>query len=112
MLAGEDFAVTKRKWITDQSGEKKLVDVRKRLKAWYWKDAAGQLLMSVRYGAKLLEFQPGKAAIVVGEQAKLPDTIQSLIDAAKAGELDIAIGVVLKDAPFPAKTSKPAAAAK
>ena len=47
--------------------------------------------MVVRWGSKLLELQGDKAAVVVGDKAKLVPTLDKLVQAARAGELDAAI---------------------
>jgi hypothetical protein len=44
--------------------------------------------MSVRFGAKPIEFEKGKAGIVVTSKDKLPTVINTLIAAVRAGELD------------------------
>lgn len=44
--------------------------------------------MSIKFGAKSLEFEKGKAGIVVPSKDKLPAVIDTLISAVRAGELD------------------------
>ena len=44
--------------------------------------------MSIKFGAKPVEFEKGKAGIVVGAREKLPAVIDALIAAVRAGELD------------------------
>jgi hypothetical protein len=51
-------------------------------------DPSGQVVMSVKFGAKPIEFEKGKAGIVVGSKEKLPAVIDALIAAVRAGELD------------------------
>ena len=48
----------------------------------------GNVVMSVYYGTKPIEFEKGKAGIAVASRDKLPALIDALIGAAKAGELD------------------------
>ena len=85
---GNEFVVTKRRWATSEDGSKKLVEAPKRLKRWWVDDANGNCVISVRYGNKVLELEKGKAAIVVGKSDKLIPTIDTLISAVNAGELD------------------------
>jgi hypothetical protein len=47
-----------------------------------------QVVMSIKFGAKPVEFEKGKAGIVVGSKEKLPNVIDALIAAVRAGELD------------------------
>jgi hypothetical protein len=44
--------------------------------------------MSMKFGSKPIEFEKGKAGIVVGTKEKLPAVIDALIAAVRAGELD------------------------
>jgi len=47
--------------------------------------------LTVRYGAKLIEFEKGKAAIAVGDKTNLVTVIDAVIAAVNGGELDAAI---------------------
>ena len=85
---GHEFTATKRRWMKAEDGTKKLVEAPKRLKRWWGNDANGSCLLSVRYGNKVLELEKGKSAIVVGKSDKLIPTIETLISAVNAGELD------------------------
>ena len=49
---------------------------------------SGQIVMSVKFGARPIEFERGKAGIVVLSKDKLPAVIETLIAAVRAGELD------------------------
>ena len=49
---------------------------------------AGAVVLTVRYGAKPIEFERGKTAIAVGKKDKLIPTIETVIAAVEAGELD------------------------
>ena len=44
--------------------------------------------MSIKFGAKPIEFEKGNAGIVVPSKEKLPAVIDSPISAVRAGELD------------------------
>jgi hypothetical protein len=55
---------------------------------WWKADASGQVVMSVKFGARPIEFEKGKAGIVVGSKEKLPALIDTLIAAVRAGEPD------------------------
>ncbi len=48
----------------------------------------------VRYGNKMIEFDKGKAAILVDEIDELPEIIKAVIALVKAGELDTQLGGV------------------
>ena len=52
--------------------------------------------MCVRYGARILSLgDAGKRAIKIGSHAQIPGTLNTLIAATTAGELDAAIAAAL-----------------
>ena len=77
-----------RRWVTTDGGSKALVDVPKRIKRWWFQDAVGNCLLAIRYGNKVLELEKGKGAIIVGKPDQLIPTIDKIIAAINAGELD------------------------
>jgi hypothetical protein len=92
------FTLTRSKWIADEHGVKHLRELKKRVRAWWRTDTAGNVVLTVRYGAKPIEFEKGKAAIAVGKQDKLIPTIETVIAAVEAGELDAVLGQMSKTA--------------
>ncbi len=72
----------------DASGQRVRVEVARRLRKGWFQDEAGTAHFIMRVGGKPLELQPGKAAISIGSLDKLPGTIDALITAIRAGELD------------------------
>jgi hypothetical protein len=85
---GRELSLTRRRWVKAEDGTKHLMDTPKRLRRWWVIDAKGDCLLAVRYGSKVLEFERGLSAIVVGKPDKLIPTIDALISAVNAGELD------------------------
>ena len=86
--AGRELSLTRRRWVKAEDGTKHLMDIPKRLRRWWVTDAKGECLLAVRYGSKVLELEPGLSAIVVGKPDKLISTIDAVIAAVNAGELD------------------------
>lgn len=72
----------------DASGQRVRVEVNRRVRKGWFQDEAGTVHFIMRVGGKLLELQPGKAAISIGSLDKLPATLDALITAVRAGELD------------------------
>ena len=70
----------------------------KRVRAWWRTDPTGAVVLTVRYGAKPIEFEKGKAAIAVGKKEKLIPTIETVIAAVQAGELDTVLATMSKSA--------------
>ena len=93
-----NFTLTRQKWIADEHGVKQLRELRKKVRAWWRTDPTGTVVLTVRYGAKPIEFEKGKAAIAVGKKEKLISTLETVIAAVEAGELDGVLGQMSKTA--------------
>ena len=93
------FALSRQKWVKGENGEKELRETKKIVRPW-WRtvDAAGNVVLTVRYGAKPIEFTKGMHAISVGKKEQLIPTIETVIAAVEAGELDSVIGAMSKTA--------------
>ena len=74
--------------MAEVDGQKQPVVRKQRVKPWWKTDPSGQIVMSVKFGAKPIEFEKGKAGIAVSSKDKLPTVISTLIEAVRAGELD------------------------
>lgn len=102
-IEGKYYNVNKRKWLRNEDGTKVSVEVSKRLKAWYRTQANGTVLLTVRYGSKPIEFEKGKAAIVVKSRDELLVLIPKLIAAIEVGEFDTHIAATMKQRGFSGK---------
>ena len=80
--------VKRQKWVKQEDGGKQLVDLPKRVKRWWRVDGAGNCFLILRYGNKVISPTPDKGAIAVGDKAKLPEILDAVITATRAGELD------------------------
>ena len=85
---GRELTITRKRWELTETGEKKRIEVAKRLKRWWTTDAEGKVVLVVRWGSRLLELQGDKTAIAVGDAGKLVPVLDKLLAAAKSGELD------------------------
>ena len=83
-----NFVVTVSKWVRNDAGSKELVQLQKRVRPWWREDALGTVGLTVRYGAKALEFEKGKSSIIVPNKDQLVATLDTVIAGVKAGELD------------------------
>jgi hypothetical protein len=61
--------------------------VQKRVKAWFTINN-GHALLEIRYGNVAIELAAGKTAIEVGESKNIVSTLDLVIEAVNAGELD------------------------
>lgn len=90
--AGTTFAPTRfRSVVQNDTGQRKQIEVAKRIKQWWFVADSGKLVLSVRYGTKLLELAKGKWAVEVGGEKDLVPTLELLKGAVLAGELDAQI---------------------
>ena len=85
------YAPVVHRWKATSGGAKALVEIRKRVRPWWRMDVNGALILILRSGPRTLELEKGKAGIVVGSQERLAAVLETLIAAAKAGELDAAL---------------------
>jgi hypothetical protein len=88
LLADPLFVRKVKRWERKENGEKVLLERPLRTSRWWQPDQNGGYVMTVKVGSKRIEFEKGKAAIVVPSIEKLPGVIDTLIKAVRAGELD------------------------
>ena len=86
LLQNASYVRTVQRW-TGKGDERRQIEKQQRVRPWWRADAAGNVVMSVYYGTKPIEFERGKAGIAVASKDKLAALIDTLIGAAKAGEL-------------------------
>ena len=98
LVKDPQFTLTRQKWIADETGVKQLRSLPKKVRPWWRIDPTGAVVLTVRYGAKPIEFSKGLAAIAVGKKEKLISTIETVIAAVEAGELDAVLATMSKSA--------------
>lgn len=86
-----------------EDGQVVTVEREKRLRPWYWHDVTGKWFLEVRYANKTLLLGKDQNAIEVGPKDNLVPTIQTVIEAVEAGELDAAMKAVLAQRKKPGK---------
>lgn len=109
LLKDPTFTPVSKRWKKTADGSKALVDHYRRLKPWWVKDAEGNVILSVRSGLKVLEFEKGKTGIAVGSMERLETVLDTLIAATRAGELDRLLDVAGADQKRPIPKAKKAA---
>jgi hypothetical protein len=88
MLKNKLFVAYKEKMVKDpETGERAKQRRQVTVRPWYY-DTEGHYFLEVKIGIKPIELQKGKPAIDVGDKAKLPETIDTLISAVEKGEFD------------------------
>ena len=89
--AGETYAPTKNKTVTNTDGDRVVVTVPKRIKPWWFVAENGKCCITLRYGAKVIELAKGKTAIEVSSPDALIEALEAVKAAVLAGELDAQI---------------------
>ena len=62
--------------------------VPKRVRRWWTEQQGGTILLTIRYGNKVIELEQGKIAIELSSKAELEPTLQSIKKAVDNGEFD------------------------
>ena len=91
LAANKDYTPMQHKWVTDEHGNQRKVEVPKRVKRWWTASVDGKINLVVRYGSKPLEFAKGKNAIELATEAEVADVLAKVREAAELGELDALI---------------------
>lgn len=88
---GTLYAPKRLKTVTNEAGERVVVETTKRVKEWFWTTSNNKINLSIRYGSKTLELAKGKNAIELGSQDELIETLALIQQVVIGGELDEAI---------------------
>ena len=97
-VKGEQYTVTRPKWMRNNHGEHVLVEKQRVIRPWFFKRDGGYYL-HVKYGTRILSVDGVHNAIFVEAISDLSGVLSKLIAAAEAGELDAAIAQALKPKP-------------
>jgi len=91
---GTLYAPKRLKTVTNEAGERVVVETTKRVKEWFWTTPNNKINLSVRYGSKTLSLNgKGANAIELGTQDELIETLSLLQQVVIGGELDEAINI-------------------
>jgi hypothetical protein len=88
---GTAYTQMRVKTITGIDGERKTIEVHKRVKPWWFATENGKLCLNVRYGSKVIELARGKTAVEVTTLDELVTALTTIKAAVEAGELDTQI---------------------
>lgn len=92
LAAGVIYKQEKTRIVTDKdSGERRSETVNKRVKQWWFTTDENRLALTIRYGSQTLELARGKFSVDVADLNALVPTIDLVIEAVRAGELDTQI---------------------
>jgi hypothetical protein len=87
LLKDPNHVRTVQRWVK-VDGERQATIKQQAVRPWWKTGPDRQVVMSIKFAARPIEFEKGKAGIVVPSRDKLPTVIDTLIAAVRAGELD------------------------
>lgn len=91
-LEGSTFAPTKLRTVVDaETGSRKQVEFKKRVKPWWFTTENGKLAVSIAYGPRVLELAKGKFSVELTDERELVAVLDTIKSAVLAGELDAAM---------------------
>ena len=91
-IDGTPFVVTKFKSVKDkETGLRKQVEIPKRIREWWFRNDAGKVCVSVKYGTKVIELAKGKHSVEVDNAQSLVKVLETIKSAVEQGELDAQI---------------------
>jgi hypothetical protein len=67
------------------------VEIPKRIREWWFRNDAGKVCVSVRYGTKVIELAKGKHSVEVENALALVKALETIKSAVEQGELDTQI---------------------
>ena len=70
------------------NGNIRSTPIPKQVRRWWTEDIGGTILLTIRYGNKVIEFEKGKNAIELSSKAELEPTLQNIKKAVDNGEFD------------------------
>ena len=82
------YKPTKIKWVQNKDGTERKLEIQKRIRLWWCEQQGGTILLTIRYGNKVIELEKGKNAIELSSKAELEPTLQSIKKAVDNGEFD------------------------
>jgi hypothetical protein len=95
-VSGTTFVCKKFRTITDAEGNRRSVELPKRVRPWWFTAEHGQLVLQIHYGSQVLELARGKSSVEVADSSALVSALQVVHTAVMAGELDQQIEAAAK----------------
>ena len=79
LLANDsDYKPTKVQCVNNEDGTERKLEIPKRVRRWWTENLGGTVLLTIRYGNKLIEFKKGKDVIESASKAELKPTLQKI----------------------------------
>ena len=88
LATDSNYKPTKIKWVQNEDGTERKLEIPKRVRRWWCEQQGGTILLTIRYGNKVIEIEEGKNAIELSSKAELEPTLQSVKKTVNNGEFD------------------------
>ena len=88
LATDSNYKPTKIKWVQNEDGTERKLEIPKRVRRWWCEQQGGTILLTIRYGNKVIEIEEGKNAIELSSKTDLEPTLQSIKRAVDNGEFD------------------------
>jgi len=88
LATDSNYKPTKTKWLHNEDGTGRKLEIPKRIRRWWTEIVGGTVLLTIRYGNKIIGIEEGKNAIELSSKAELEPTLQSIKKAVDNGEFD------------------------
>ena len=86
---GEPYFVVSEKWVKGgETGEKVRVQVKKRVKPWWYRNGTDVVMLEIRSGHRRIDLAPGKASVLCETMEAVRPTLETIRKAAIAFEFD------------------------
>ena len=82
-------------WVKNDAGQQELVNKPVRIQHWWAETEDDKVLLTIRYGAKILQLAEGKNAIELTSKNEVAEVLEKVRMAVIAGELDAEISTAL-----------------
>jgi hypothetical protein len=89
LATDSNYKPTKIKWVRNEDGTERKLEIPKRIRRWWTEQLGGTILLTIRYGKKVIELEKGKKAIELSSKSELAPTLQSIKQAVDNGEFDV-----------------------
>ena len=91
LATDSNYKPTKIKWVHNEDGTERKLEIPKRIRCQWSEQLGGTVLLTIRYGNKVIEFKQGKNAIELSSISELEPTLQSIKKAVNNGKFDIVL---------------------
>lgn len=91
LASGGTYTTSRFRTLRDEDGGTRSVEIKKKVRPWWFPTESGKIAVNIRYGARAIELAKGKSAVEVISGDELIQALIAVRKAVDAGELDLQI---------------------